>query len=121
MLRTDGSLRLLPKLLDASAANHKVIANNIANFNTPGYQKLEMHFDAELRRAMRTGGVERAMKVPFEIRVSDDKPLRNDGNNVDLEKEFGHLTKNTLGYNAYARILSKKLSMLKAAISGRSR
>lgn len=35
----DKSINLLEKMLDVSAIKHKVIANNIANINTPGYKK----------------------------------------------------------------------------------
>ena len=40
----DKSVNLLEKMLDVSATKHKVIANNIANINTPGYKKMEVSF-----------------------------------------------------------------------------
>ncbi len=43
---------VLEKALDASSLRHKLIANNIANVNTPGYKRTDMVFQEELRKAL---------------------------------------------------------------------
>lgn len=48
---TDNSINLLGKMLDVSATKHKVIANNIANINTPGYKKMEVSFAEQLEKS----------------------------------------------------------------------
>jgi len=47
----DKSSTLLEKMLDVSSVKHKVIANNIANVNTPGYKKMEVSFADQLEKA----------------------------------------------------------------------
>jgi len=42
--------------------------------------------------------------------------VRNDGNNVDMDKEVSSLVKNTLSYNIYTQLLSKKFEDIKSAI-----
>ena len=45
---SDTNVVLLSKLLDLTSTKNKVIANNIANVNTPGYKKSEVSFEKEL-------------------------------------------------------------------------
>ena len=40
------------KTLDAGMLRSRVIANNIANINTPGYQRVEVNFEDELKKAL---------------------------------------------------------------------
>ena len=46
---------VLVKSLDASMLRSRTIANNIANVNTPGYQRVEVSFEDELRKALDQG------------------------------------------------------------------
>ena len=48
----DKSATLLEKMLDVSSVKHKVIANNIANVNTPGYKKMEVSFADQLEKVL---------------------------------------------------------------------
>ncbi|MGQ9824805.1 MAG: flagellar basal body rod protein FlgB, partial [Desulfotomaculales bacterium] len=47
-------LVVLKKQLDASALMQKVIANNLANINTPGFKKSSVRFLDALREALDT-------------------------------------------------------------------
>ena len=38
------SLNHLQQLLDTGSLRHRVIAQNVANVNTPGYKRLEVRF-----------------------------------------------------------------------------
>ncbi len=51
-MTTNTTNLVLEKALDASSLRHKLIANNIANVNTPGYKRTDMVFQEELRRAL---------------------------------------------------------------------
>jgi flagellar basal-body rod protein FlgB len=121
MLIGDKLFGLLEKVIDASAIKHKVIANNIANVNTPGYKRLDVDFESELKNALRGNGIVDISSVKPKIVVakgSENTLLRNDGNNVDIEVEVSELVKNTLTYNIYVQLMSKKFMALKLAISG---
>lgn len=45
-----------------------------------------------------------------------NETARNDGNNVDMDKEVSSLMKNTLSYNIYTQLLAKKIELVKSAI-----
>ena len=51
-MSTDITFQVLEKALDGSSSRHRVLANNIANVNTPGFKRGEVSFQEELRRAL---------------------------------------------------------------------
>ncbi|MBE7444449.1 MAG: flagellar basal body rod protein FlgB [Planctomycetia bacterium] len=115
----DKSMNLLEKMLDVSATKHKVIANNIANINTPGYKKMEVSFAEQLEKVIKDTSASKFDAFQPKIVVSKEDTnvaVRNDGNNVDMDKEVSALMKNTLSYNVYTQLLSKKMDLVKSAI-----
>lgn len=99
----------LNAILDQAALRHRVIAQNVANVDTPGYLRREVVFDDVLAAA--TGGGPAV--------VESDAPTRPDGNNVSIEQEMSDLNKNTLLYQTAAQLLATRVSTLRAAVSGR--
>ncbi|MCL2261431.1 MAG: hypothetical protein FWC15_08785, partial [Fibromonadales bacterium] len=57
---------LVYKSLDASAMRGRAIAQNIANAQTPGYNRVEVNFEEQVRAAMRK---------QVEGRVTDEKHM----------------------------------------------
>lgn len=116
----DSSTNLLEKMMNVSATKHKVIANNIANVNTPGYKRMEVSFEDQLSRAIQDIPVAKLTTLQPKIVVSKDKEgsgnIRNDGNNVNIDSEVTSLLKNTGIYNVYTQLLGKKMEMVKSAI-----
>ncbi|MBI5308032.1 MAG: flagellar basal body rod protein FlgB [Planctomycetes bacterium] len=116
----DASSNLLEKMLNVSTTKHKVIANNIANVNTPGYKRMEVSFEDQLSRAIQDAPVSKLVNLQPKIVVSKDKEgsgsIRNDGNNVNIDSEVTSLVRNTLSYNIYTQLLGKKMDMVKSAI-----
>lgn len=116
----DASTNLLEKMMNVSATKHKVIANNIANVNTPGYKRMEVSFEDQLSRAIQDIPVAKLTALQPKIVVSKDKEgsgnIRNDGNNVNIDSEVTSLLKNTGIYNVYTQLLGKKMEMVKSAI-----
>ncbi len=121
---------VLEQALGAAALRHKVIANNIANVNTPGFKKSDVVFEEKLAAAMtgKTANMTRthAKHLPgrqgdvFSPSVATDTKtsLRTDGNNVDIDAEMANVAKNTIYYNAVAQQLGSYFSNLKSAIRG---
>ena len=107
---------LLGQVMDTASLRHRVISQNVANVNTPNYQRLEVAFEGELKKALDTPAGTGAV-VP-KVVVSDN-PGRADGNTVDIDREMGDLTKNALLYQAVSQILASRLGSLRSAISGR--
>ncbi|HHT9145333.1 MAG: flagellar basal body rod protein FlgB [Candidatus Brocadiaceae bacterium] len=117
----DKSATLLEKMLDVSSIKHKVIANNIANVNTPGYKKMEVSFADQLEKAVNESSMNKFDTLQPKIVISKEDTsdtVRNDGNNVDMDKEVSSLVKNTLSYSIYTQLLAKKYEGIKSAIEG---
>ena len=117
----DKSATLLEKMLDVSSIKHKVIANNIANVNTPGYKKMEVSFADQLEKALNKDSMNKFDTLQPKIVISKEdssETVRNDGNNVDMDKEVSSLVKNTLTYSIYTQLLAKKYEGIKSAIEG---
>jgi flagellar basal-body rod protein FlgB len=95
-MKLSGSgFELLTQVMNAASLRHRVISQNIANVNTPGYHRLEVSFEDEMAKALAhpTGGVAPIVKPHV---VVADGPERVDGNTVDIDQEMGDLTRNAL-------------------------
>jgi flagellar basal-body rod protein FlgB len=128
------SIPLLTKSLDASMLRAKAIANNIANVNTPGYHRVEVTFENELRKALDKGQLRgtRTDEKHLEMGKLDiaslnpkvkkpvDPTLPSGVNNVDIDAEMAKLAENQLLYNFSAKFLHGKFSKLNAAIQAKS-
>lgn len=119
MITFDKNTELLSKLLDLTSTKSKVIANNIANVNTPGYEKLEVTFEKELRNAIEQGNIEKIKSVKEQIELSQDVGDGNGGNNVDIDKEMMEFFKSSDKHNMYLDILVKKFKNLIYAIESK--
>ncbi len=131
---SDFTLDVLKKAMDASLLRQKVIAENIANVDTPFYRRKEVVFEDELKRALnkqksilplKTTNKRHIKNVEYnklpdpKVKVVDDILFRRDLNNVDIEKELVDLAKNNILYTGLTRFVSTRFSMLKGAIKGR--
>jgi len=121
---------LLEKILELTSIRHKVIANNVSNIDTPGYKAKSFSFEKDLQKALGSGG-KLSMKTTNEGHIKPSgaveringnyghrgmASLRNDGNNVDIDKEMVELSKNSLLFSGTSRILIAKFSSLENAI-----
>lgn len=117
--------------LDAGSLRQRVIANNIANLNTPFFKKSTVQFEGLLKKALGQSPVEMSVTHPKhmrgrpdllalkpEIRIKDEISMRQDGNNVDIDEEMTMLASNGIKYQAMARILSERYSHLGLVITG---
>jgi flagellar basal-body rod protein FlgB len=118
MTVTHSQFDLLSKLVDVTAMRHRVLAQNVANVNTPGYQRLAVSFDDTLAARLDRDGDKRLNLMKPEIVVDDSTPERLDGNSVDIDREMMRINKNQLLNNTLLQIVSTKSSMMRRAISG---
>jgi flagellar basal-body rod protein FlgB len=111
----------LAKALDAAGLRHRVISDNIANVETPGFTRSEVSFEDQLKRAFDStdedSAIKRIQEAQPEARADALSPARPDGNNVSIDKEMAELTKNTLRYEALVRLLNLKGLMVREAIT----
>jgi len=128
------TMSVLEQGLNAASLRNTVIANNLANVETPGYKRSDVVFEEELRKALsqnntflgfRTNEKHIPIGSPSVINVSPqtviekDTTMRNDGNNVDIDREMAALAKNEIMYQAIAQELNGEFQKLKSAIAGR--
>ena len=107
---------LLRMGMRVEALRQKVIANNIANLNTPGYERKAVRFEELLARALDTGDADSVADVrPEVIAPKAQAPLQGI-NNVNLEQEIGDLVKNSSKYKLYAALVKKVGSHKRMAI-----
>ena len=118
---TGSQVDVLARLLDVASLRHGVIAQNVANINTPAYRQQEVGFEDKLRRALERGdpaAVASALRAEPQVGEGVGGADRLDGNNVDIDQEMGALTKNTLLYRLYGQVLASQLGQLRSAIVG---
>jgi flagellar basal-body rod protein FlgB len=120
-LISDLTQQVLVKAVDAAALRHRALSNNIANVETPGYTREDVSFESELRMALDGPGSssiqEREVRdVRANVQKDTKAPAREDGNNVDIDREMTALAENTLNYQALLQSLSIKGQILRTAI-----
>lgn len=128
------NLGLLNKSLDASMLRSRVIANNIANVNTPGYRRVEVSFENELKNALNRTSLKgtRTDEKHLEIGKKDlgevnakayhpyDPTLASGVNNVDVDMEMSELAETQIAFNYGVKFEQGIFKKLNAAIQGKS-
>jgi len=121
---------LVYKGLDANAMRGRAIAQNIANAQTPGYQRVEVNFEEQVRDAMRkhvTGtktdenhldiGRKASIKKVEAYSFRPDDPTNpGEVNNVDIDIEASKMAENQIEYNYNMQFAS--FGKIQAAIKG---
>jgi len=117
----DATLRGLASAMSLHERRHEVLASNLANVETPGFRARDLDFGTALREAF-AEPTDPALALDPERAASviedPNTPARADGNTVDLELQMVQLTANSGRYNTLARLLGKRLGILRAAIEG---
>ncbi len=124
---------LLEKGLDVESLRRKVISDNIANVDVPYFKRSEVNFESQLKRALMdseeassrlpailTSNRHIPFHVPVDVKTVEPRinldyntTMRNDGNNVDIEKEMVDAAKNLMRYNAFVTSMNHNFRMLK--------
>lgn len=120
------NLQILAREMDVSVLRRNVIANNVANADTPNFKRSIVNFESQLKRALDS---EKAARFPQyltdERHIVFDKPLdwqavsprrvldylteaKNNGNNVDIEEEGMDSLTNQLLYTTLAEVIASE-------------
>lgn len=109
---------LVRQYLDNRIAGHTLHAANIANAETPNYRAKIPEFKATLDRIASRDPNNPDWKLEMKIKNSPQSP-RQDGNNVNMEKEMSALAENSMRYISAVKILTKQMALERyAATSG---
>ena len=133
------NLNYLPRAMTAASMRQEVVANNIANVNTPNFRKSNLEFEEMLAREIYGEKVPegqlqmvrthdkhlpfKPLKVHAEPKIVEDNTtlMRVDHNNVDIDIEMATLAKNQIYYNSLANQLGGYVTKMRNAItSGQS-
>lgn len=105
---------LVARYLDLLSQSQQVTAENIANADTPGYRTRGIDFDAELRRALDDPSAAPTGAAP--VREQGGLPVRNDGNDVVLERELRNLSETGVKFTHALLMLRGGISSVRSAI-----
>lgn len=109
---------LLQRLVSAADARQNVVSQNIANVNTPGYKTQEVRFEDQLAAELERPALNVAKAAQPQIAATAGLQTRNDGNNVDLDREVGELNKNAMMMQTYLRMIGAEMRMMRDAMDG---
>jgi flagellar basal-body rod protein FlgB len=102
----------LERYMDLLSARQKLVANNIANADTPGYHTRDIDFQREFMQAAGNS---------LDVLEVAGLQTKNDGNNVSLDREARLLSENALRFNVASQLLRSQLRGVRSAIQeGRS-
>jgi len=122
--------------MDTACLRNTVIADNIANADTPGFKRSRVIFEENVKEALEKQTNDTRLKVTNfrhiqignktsienikpELKVIEDLSFRNDGNNVDIDVEMAEMSKNKIYYDALGQCMSNEIRLLRTAITGR--
>lgn len=105
--------------LDGAALRAAVIANNIANVDTPGFKRSEVRFEEILKKYLKKEEDIKLDEIKPYVVVEENTYTRNDLNNVDINEEMVALVKNQLYYETLIAMLSNRLALLNLAAGRR--
>ena len=128
------NLNSLQRSLDAASLRQRLISNNIANVDTPGYKTMEISFKDILnaeKSKYDTGNTFQGYRtdprhlvigsnsnsVNPKIVVQNNTSVLNNGNNVDVEYEMTKMAENSIWYNSLTQIMNKEFSILRYIIT----
>lgn len=116
--------------LSIRAERAKVLANNLANADTPGFKARDIDFSQALKQAQSASSslLERTHTKHMDSLIGQDIPgllYRNpmqpdtgDGNSVDAQVEQAKFAENAMQYEASLRFLDGKFKGLMSALRG---
>ena len=116
----DKTIDTLSKSLDLHLQRHSIIADNIANAETPYFKARRIDFEAELQKATENSdsaeGFEDLASITGRISEEPFSEVGQDLNSVDMDREMAAMNKNDVKYSAGTQAISKKFALLKYAI-----
>jgi flagellar basal-body rod protein FlgB len=92
---------------DLLSARQQVVSSNIANADTPGYHTQDIDFQQEYLNA--AGGSP-------QINEASGLQIKNDGNNVSLDRESRLLAENALRFQLAAQLIKSQVRAVRSAI-----
>ena len=98
----------LQRYMDLLSTRQKLVASNIANADTPGYKTKDVEFQFEYL-SLTQGAEPNIVDAP-------GLKTKNDGNNVNMDRETRLLSENAIRFNVASSLLKSQIIQLRTAI-----
>ncbi|MCX2957570.1 flagellar basal body rod protein FlgB [Serratia symbiotica] len=124
--KLDAGMRFNQEALNLRAQRQEILAANIANADTPGYQARDIHFASQLNKVLEQGRISgnsialnltAAHHIPAQkisppsldllFRVPDQPSM--DGNTVDMDRERINFADNSLKYQTDLTLITGQI------------
>ena len=131
MDKLDNELNFNRQALNLRVQRQKLLANNIANADTPGFKAQDIDFSKTLEKAVRGGGsgglkmnatsdrhfkgsLSGAASLDLKYRIPHQPSM--DGNTVDMDIERSQFADNNIRHETSLKMLSSSISRIKSAM-----
>lgn len=127
-LASDGFLDRMERAMDVMSRRQQLVTANIVNVDTPGWTTRDLDFDGALKRAVDAGGPGGVHATdprhvgaagtggPGQARPVSGLALRNDGNNVNIDREMLALAQTRSRFEVTTSVARMRVRQLLAAI-----
>lgn len=117
-IRIDDVIGTHTRALELRMKRSEILAANLANESTPGFQARDIDFAAEMQRVQKGGETSFGTAAPeLMYRVPMQPSL--DGNTVELSLEQAEFARNSMHFQTSLTFLTSSFRGLKQAIEGR--
>jgi len=107
----------LQRAISGAGMRQATIAGNIANANTPGYERKDVDFHTALRSALDATSPAAAVQgTTFEATTARTGAMRADGNGVDIDVENATMAANALEYETLVSVARGRTDVLRSAM-----
>lgn len=103
----------LENYMNLLATRQRLVTSNIANVDTPGYRTQDIDFQFEYLAA--AGSSDTAKLAPNVVGVPG-LPVKNDGNDVNLDREARLLAENGIRFNLASTLMRNQVRAVRSAI-----
>lgn len=118
-LVSDAVSQVLHSALDGVSLRQRVIADNIANVDTPHFRATSVDFEGSLRAAIADGAFADGGSGQFAVATTPTAtPVGANGNNVDLRKESLAAMQSQFQYQMLTRAVTDKFDLVRTAVTG---
>ena len=104
----DGIAKSIESYMTALSVRENVIGANIANADTPGYRTRDVDFEHEFQKAL-NGDSPAITEV-------NGLQLKNDGNNVSVDREMRALSETALRFNIASNFERSEIRQVRMAM-----
>ena len=124
-------INVLNKAAEASWTKNEIIANNLANVDTPDYKRKDLNFESLLAEALsdtslhtnnmdkKVAHLQTTSLNPRIYTEYSNLSYRYDGNNVDMDTEQAYLADNQIKYYALLDSMTHEFNRLKSVLTTR--